>query len=93
MVKPIKIKEERRGGSKMVTLVDGLSDWCMDAGALSQLLQKRFASSASVQDGSVIVLQGARAKDVSALLRAEYRVPAPHLEVVAAAPKAKKKKK
>lgn len=92
VVKCIKVKEERRGGSKMVTLVEGLSDWCMDANALSQLLQKRFASSASLQDASTIVLQGARAKDVAALLRTDYRVPPYCLEVVAAAPKAKKKK-
>ncbi len=75
----------------MVTLVDGLADWCVDANALSQLLQKRFASSASLHDGTTIVLQGARAKDVGALLRTEYRVPAPYLDIVSAEPKKKKK--
>lgn len=90
-VRPLRVKEERRGGNKSVTLVEGLDDWLLDKAALAQELARRFASSTSVQDDASVLVQGARGADVATLLQQRYRVPAAYIVVTSAKPAKKKK--
>jgi translation initiation factor 2D len=88
-LKPVSLKEETKA-RKTVTYCEGLARFGLDADALAGVCANRFAASASVAEG-VLQVQGARADELAAMLRGEYRLPGEY--VVIAPPKKPKPKK
>ncbi len=88
-LRPVALREETRA-RKTVTLAEGLSRFGLAAEAMAAVCAARFAASAGVAEG-VLQVQGARAEELAAMLRGEYRLPAEYVEI--APPKKPKAKK
>ena len=87
--KPISLKEDTKA-RKTVTVVEGLGRFGIEVEALATVCANKYAASASATEAGLLQVQGARAEEIAAMLKGEYRVPA---EYVVIAPKKQKAKK
>ncbi|GAQ79177.1 eukaryotic translation initiation factor SUI1 family protein [Klebsormidium nitens] len=87
-LKNMQIVAEQRQGRKKVTKVTGLESFLVDPERLAEELQRKFASSSTVQevpgkkDASEVLVQGGVLEDLGRYLVQQYGIPKKYIEIM-----------